>query len=310
MSYASIMNSSSSLVGLDLSYNLLTSSTIFHLLFNFYTNLHSLDLSYGKLMNSLEDLNLSNNKLHGKVLASLENICTLQTLYLSHNNLSGDISSFIQNSSWCNRHIFHTLDLSHNRIIGMLAKGIKLFSKLEELYLEENSLEDEITESHLNNFSKLIYLDLSYNSLSLKFAPSWVLPFRLLGLVLASCKSGPSFPSWLQTQSHLGAIPNLPVKLPWGASIYLNSNQFEGALPSFLRQASMLFLFENKFSDLFSLLCENNTAAILDTLDLSFNQIKGQLPDCWESMNSLLFLDLSNNNIRGRFHYPWVPLID
>ncbi|XP_061346890.1 receptor-like protein EIX2 [Gastrolobium bilobum] len=98
----------------------------------------------------------------------------------------------------------------------------------------------------------------------------------------------------------MGEIPNLPFKLPLKPSILLNSNQFGGAVPSFLLQASDLMLSQNKFSDLFSFLCDKSENANLATLDLSINKLKGQLPDCWKSVNSLLFLDLSNNNLSGR----------
>ncbi|XP_061360937.1 receptor-like protein EIX2 isoform X2 [Gastrolobium bilobum] len=313
------MNFSSSLVSLDLSYNLLTSSAIFHWLFNFTTNLRSLYLfgnllegpipeEFGKAMNSLEYLDLSFNKLQGEIPTSFGNMCSLQILYLSNNTLSGEIP-----------------------------KSIGLLSELEDLSMRGNSLEGDVTESHLSNFSKLTELDLSYNSLSLKFESSWVPPFKLRDLYLASCKLGPSFPGWLQTQSSIdyldisdagindtvpewlwvksdyiqwmnmshnnlvGAIPNLPLKLPIKPSISLNSNQFGGAVPSFLLQASELTLSQNKFSDLFSFLCDKSGAtANLATLDLSNNQIKGQLPDCWKSVNSLLFLDLRNNKLSGR----------
>ncbi|XP_061376150.1 receptor-like protein EIX2 isoform X2 [Gastrolobium bilobum] len=312
------MNFSSSLVSLDLSYNLLTSSAIFHWLFNFTTNLRSLYLfgnllegpipeEFGKVMNSLEYLDLSSNKLQGEIPTSFGNMCSLQTLYLSNNTLSGEIP-----------------------------KSIGLLSELEDLSLRGNSLEGDVTESHLSNFSKLTELDLSYSSLSLKFGSSWVPPFKLRYLYLASCKLGPSFPRWLQTQSFLfyldisdagindivpewfwdnsqsikwmnmshnsltGAIPNLPFKLPIKPSISLNSNQFGGAVPSFLLQASELTLSHNNFSDLFSFLCDKSATANLATLDLSNNQIKGQLPDCWKYVNSLLFLDLSNNKLSGR----------
>ncbi|XP_027357421.1 receptor-like protein EIX2 [Abrus precatorius] len=343
MSYASTMNSSSSLVTVDLSSNLLKSSSVFYWLFNFTTNLRSLSLydnllenpildEFGKAFNSLEDLDLSYNKIQGQIPSFFGNICTLQTLDLSYNKLSGEISSFIQNSTWCNKHIFKVLDLDYNRVTGVIPKSIRLLSELNYLSLEGNSLEGDVTESHLSNFSKLIGLSLSYNSVSLKLS-SWVPPSQLNFLFVASCKLGPTFPGWLRTPSSLirldisdnglsgfvpewfwnnlqyinmsrnnltGAIPNFPLKLPLRPYINLKSNQFEGKVPSFLLQASQLILSENKFSDLFSFLCDRSTAANLATLDLSNNQIKGQLPDCWESVRSLLFLDLSNNEVSGK----------
>uniref|UniRef100_A0A0R0FYR4 Uncharacterized protein n=1 Tax=Glycine max TaxID=3847 RepID=A0A0R0FYR4_SOYBN len=316
MSSSFIMSSSSSLVFLDLSSNLLKSSIIFYWLFNSTTNLHNLFL----YNNMLEVLHLSDNKLQGEIPSFFGNMCALQSLHLSNNKLNGEFSSFFRNSSWCNRHIFKELDLSYNRLTGMLPKSIGLLSELEYLNLAGNSLEGDVTESHLSNFSKLEYLNLSGNSLSLKFVPSWVPPFQLIQLGLRSCELGPTFPSWLKTQSSfhfwnklqnmillnmshnylIGSIPNISLKLPLRPSILLNSNQFEGKIPSFLLQASGLMLSENNFSDLFSFLCDQSTASNLATLDLSRNQIKGQLPDCWKSVKQLLFLDLSSNKLSGK----------
>ncbi|XP_014500304.1 LRR receptor-like serine/threonine-protein kinase GSO1 [Vigna radiata var. radiata] len=347
ISSTSIRNSLSSLLHIDLSNNLLRSYPIFHWLSNFTTNLRTLHLDFnflegslpdefGKSMNSLEYLFLSNNKLQGNVPSFFGNMCQLQVLDLSYNKLNGEFPNFIQNSSWCSRPIFRDLELSYNQITGKIPERITLLSELETLLLDGNSLEGDVTESHLSNFSKLYLLSLSYNSLSLKFDSSWIPPFRLTYLALASCKLGKAFPNWLQTQSSLiyldisdsgisdsvpewfwnklqtiyvlnmaqnniiGSIPDMQLKLPSRPSINLNSNKFEGKVPLFFLQASELLLSSNNFSDLFSFLCGNVTAANLATLDLSDNQIKGQLPDCWKSVDRLLFLDLSNNELTGK----------
>ncbi|KAL2334853.1 hypothetical protein Fmac_016066 [Flemingia macrophylla] len=283
-------------------------------------------------MSTLQSIDLSGNNLQGEIPSFFGNMCALQNIKFSNNQLNGTISSFIENSSWCNRHIFQHLDLSYNQITGKLPKSIGLLSELVYLNLEGNYLEGEVTELHLSNFSNLKYLSLSGKSVSLKLVPNWVPPFRLNELDLRSCNLGPNFPSWIQSQLDLihldisdngindsapdsfwnnlqqmeflnmshntlkGALPNISIKY-----IYLNSNQFEGKVSSlFLRQAIELTLSENKLSDLSSFLCDKSTESNLEGLDLSNNQITGQLPNCWKSMEPLNILDLRNNQLSGK----------
>nr|KYP36020.1 Receptor-like protein kinase 2 [Cajanus cajan] len=315
---------------------------------------------FGKAMNSLEVLRLGTNKLKGTIPASLGNLCTLQELHLYNNNLSGGISSFIHNISWCNRHKFQSLNLSHDLAIGMLPnhsilsslraldlsrnqltgeipKSIGLLHDLDYLYLNGNNLEGDITETHFTNLSKLRVLDLSDNSFSLKVGTTWVPPFQLFRLGLASCKLGPTFPRWLQTQSQIefldisdagiddfvpewfwnnlrslcqmnmscnnlkGTIPDLPIMFAGGNRNMLirSSNKLEGGIPTFLKQADSLDLSKDKITDLKTFLCGKNITTEMRTLDLSKNQIMGQLPDCWEHLTSLRYLDLSNNKLSG-----------
>ncbi|KAI4346871.1 hypothetical protein L6164_007734 [Bauhinia variegata] len=206
--------------------------------------------------------------------------------------------------------------------------------ELEELSLDGNSLKGVLTESHFMKLSKLKTLELSYNSLlALRFRTTWIPLFQLNYLGLASCKLGPRFPNWLQTQNSLyrldisnagisgsvpewfwnasipsinishnslvGEIPNLPLELASVSVIDLHSNQFEGVIPSFFSQASLLFLSRNKFSDMVQFLCGNNTYTFLVVLDISNNEL-GHLPNCWSHLKSLEFIDLSNNKLSGK----------
>ncbi|XP_020208364.1 receptor-like protein EIX1 [Cajanus cajan] len=279
MSSTSVVNSSSSLVSLNLYSNLLKSSTIFYWLFNSTTNLRSLYLDnnmlegpipdgFGKVMNSLETLYLSGNKLQGKIPSFFGNMCRLQILDLSNNKLNGEISSFIESSSWCNQHIFQGLSLSYNQVTGVLPKSIGLLSELKYLDLEGNYLEGEVNESHLSNFSKLEYLGLSGNSLSLKVVPSWVPPFQLKYLELRSCKLGPSFPSWLQTQRSL-------------TSLDISDNAINDSVPEW---------FWGKLQT-------------MQTLNMSHNNLTGEIPNSSLKLLNRPSIFLDSNQIGSKVHY-------
>ncbi|CAJ2653692.1 unnamed protein product [Trifolium pratense] len=467
----SLLNFSTSLTILDLSYNTFSSSKIFEWVFNSTSNLTELDLSYnifkgtiaynfGNIRNPLERLDLSGNELHGRILESIRDICTLQSLNLNFNNLNEEISTILLKLSGCARYSLQELDLSYNKITGTFPdlsiftslitidlsgnllsgkvldgvrflpskleslafqsnsleggipysfdnlcslksldlsnnnlsedlsvilhnmsvgcakyslQNLKLdanqitgmipnmsgFSslknlflsdnllngsilknstfpcKLEVLYLDSNNMKGVISDSHFDNMSMLMYLDLSHNSLALKFSENWLPPFQLSTIYLSSCILGPSFPKWLHSQKYLqrvdisnsgisdvvpmwfwnqatyttlvnisynniiGTIPNLPIRFSEGCRVNLDSNQFEGSIPPFFQSARYLGLSKNKFSEIRLLLCTNTTINNVLLLDLSKNQLSTQLPDCWSHFKELTFLDLSDNTLFG-----------
>jgi len=98
-----------------------------------------------------------------------------------------------------------------------------------------------------------------------------------------------------------GTIPDLPLSFTYFPILILISNQFESSIPPFMLKASALHLSHNKFSNFDSLLChKNDTTNSLGILDVSNNQLKGEIPDCWNSLKSLQYLDLSNNKLSGK----------
>ncbi|XP_052723823.1 receptor-like protein EIX2 [Vigna angularis] len=189
-----------------------------------------------------------------------------------------------------------------------------------DFYLDGNCLEGDVTESHLSKFSKLRFLSLSDNSLSLKIDPNWVPPFQIIYLGLRSCKLGPSFPSWLQTQRSLvsldisdnrlkgsvpklfwdnlqnveylnmsqnnltGAIPNnISFKLFNRPSIFLNSNNFEGKIPQFLLQIPVSM----------------GSLVKLNVLVLRNNNLTGELASTLKNYSNLIMLDVAENMFYG-----------
>ncbi|XP_015900279.4 receptor-like protein EIX2 [Ziziphus jujuba] len=312
-------------------------------------------------MSILEHLDLSDNTLEGEIPKSIWDICTLRELYMPSNILSGDLPDLSLTSSSCTNHSLQMLDLRDNRIVGLFPylslfsslKSLDLssnliggsvhpsigqLSQLEKLDISNNVLEGVISEAHFLKLSKLRHLNLSSNKLLIfNVSSAWVPPFRLEIISLSSCKLGPKFPNWLQTQVNYsvleisntgisdsipiwfwntstefqtmnasnnqisGRIANLSV-LKWGnfPEVDFSSNQLEGAIPMFLFNVTTLYLSRNKFSNL-NCLCDVKVRASLVLLDISFNQLSGTLPNCWSSLDSLAVLNLAHNyNLSGK----------
>ncbi|KAL4317639.1 hypothetical protein S245_053905 [Arachis hypogaea] len=289
--------------------------------------------SFGNLC-SLESLDLSYNNMIGELPVAIQHLSgcsSLQYLDLSNNKFNGtlpDITSIFPS--------LITLFLSDNKLNGKVPEDIRFPLQLETLIMNSNSLEGVITESHFYNLSNLKVLDLSGNSFVLKINPDWIPPFQLQVINLQHCMLGPYLPKWLQTQKNLiqldisnagisditpewfwalstrlktmdisynnltGIIPDFPLRLTEYPSINLAANQFEGSIPLFLRRAVSLDLSNNKFSDVTSFVCANDTAERLGQLDISNNYLSGQIPDCWENFKSLAYIDVSNNNFSGQ----------
>ncbi|XP_020221546.2 receptor-like protein EIX1 [Cajanus cajan] len=286
---------------------------------------------------ALHLLVMSNNSLDEefpKIIHHLSGCArySLEYLYLGMNQINGTLPDLSIFSS------LKGLYLYGNKLNGDIPKDIQFPPQLESLNMHSNSLKGVLTEYHFTNLSKLKELKLSKNSLlALTFKQNWVPPFQLSYIGLQSCMLGPTFPKWLKTQNHFndldisnasisdmvpkwfwakitlqewismnisynnlsGIIPNFPQKNP-SYSLTLGSNQFEGPIPPFLRFAMFLDLSKNKFSNSFSFLCANGTVETLYHLDLSNNQLSGQIPNCWNHFKSLSYLDLSHNNFSGK----------
>ncbi|CAJ1952946.1 unnamed protein product [Sphenostylis stenocarpa] len=322
-----------------------------------------------KLPNTLESFSIQSNSLEGKIPKTFGNACALQLLDMFNNSFSGEFPVIIHHLSGCARYSLEELYLHMNQMNGTLPdlstftslkelylygnelngeipKDIQFPPQLEKLYMHSNSLKGVLTDSHFANMPKLHTLMLSDNSLALSFTQNWVPPFQLQSIGLRSCKLGPTFPMWLQTQNEFeyidisnskisdivpewfwaklqfqqsgkvnisynnlqGIIPNFPQNNSY-PSLSLGSNQFEGPIPLFLRNFVYLDLSKNKFSDFTLFLCANGTIQT-SYLDLSNNQFSGQIPDCWNNFKSLTYLDLSHNKFSGKIPTSMGSLLD
>jgi len=188
-------------------------------------------------MVALAHLDLSSNNLEGMIPQALENLHNLRVLDISNNSISGEVPNL------SNFPPLRELHLSKNRLNGSLTKGMGKLSILHILDVSSNSFGGDITDSHLLNLSSLNLLDLSSNSLSLKFNSDWILPFNLDAIALRSCKLGPAFPEWFQTQKNFtrldmsdagisDTIPNRFWNLSYNVGfLNISHNQITGTIP-------------------------------------------------------------------------------
>ncbi|XP_059292711.1 probable inactive receptor kinase At5g58300 [Lycium ferocissimum] len=141
--------------------------------------------SIGKL-DALKVLSLRSNNLNGNLPSDILSIRSLHSIYLQHNNFSGDIPT-----SFSPR--LGVVDLSFNSFTGNIPPTIKNLTRLSVLNLQFNSLSGAIPT--LDHASRLSLLNLSYNMLngsvpySLKKFPlsSFIGNTNLCGTPLNNC---------------------------------------------------------------------------------------------------------------------------
>ncbi|XP_024171688.1 receptor-like protein EIX1 [Rosa chinensis] len=311
-----VFTSMLSLVTLDLSWNKLEGGIPKG--FQNLCSLESLTLWSNQLSENIED--------SVKTLSCAEN--TLMTLDLSYNQFWGSWPDLARFSK------LRELHLGKNQLNGSVPASVGQLSSLEHLSLSGNSFTGVIIESHFLKLSHLHYLGLSGNYFSINLSSDWNPPFQLTGLLdMSSYKLGPAFPKWILTQTNLtglylsnaglsGSLPNkfwdifsglfqldlsmnqIRGKLPnlstmSLSNVYLSSNLLSGAMPSFSPELRKLYLSNNKFSEPLSCFCATQ-APYLGLIDISENQLSGELPNYWKQFQGLEALKLEKNKLSGK----------
>ncbi|KAF7142852.1 hypothetical protein RHSIM_Rhsim05G0176500 [Rhododendron simsii] len=279
----------------------------------------------------LRALYLDNNSLSGSFPKDIGSFPSLVYLSLSGNQITGSFPNLSVFPS------LQTLDLENNQLNGTIDRSIGQLHKIKIFSCAFNLLNGTISEAHFSNLSSLWYLDFSNNALTFNFSSNWVPPFQLSVIMFSSCKLGPRFPKWLRTQNKFsvldmssngiagnipswfwdlspgilryldlshnqinGLLPDLSLKvqshmLPW---IDLSYNLLTGPVPLIPPSLSYLKLSKNNFKGSLDFLCENTSGSLV-YLDLSNNQLSGELPYCLSHFKRLSIINLAYNNLYG-----------
>ncbi|XP_075640053.1 receptor-like protein EIX1 [Castanea sativa] len=239
----------------------------------------------GCVSNGLEILALYNVQLSGQLTDELGQFKNLVFLSLGNNSISGPIPWSIGNLS-----SLRSLHLEANQINGTLPPSFGHLSKLESLYIYSNMLEGVVSDIHFTNLTRLTLLYASKNRLTLKVSLDWIPPFQLKYLVLGSWNLGPQFPSWLCSQKQL-------------LSLDISNTGIIDAVPPWFWNLSSQFTYLNISHNQIYGEIPHIPLILSDhsIIDVSSNHFEGPLP-CISS--NLSFLDLSNNSLsRSIFHF-------
>ncbi|XP_076886975.1 uncharacterized protein LOC143536995 [Bidens hawaiensis] len=255
------------------------------------SNIAAIDLSHNTLTGSippglfqlrnLTKLLLISNDISGPIPQEIGNSTSLVRLRLGDNRITGEIPKEIAGLKSIN-----FLDLSSNRISGVVPNELASCTELEMIDFSNNTLEGALPES-LSSLSGLQVLDVSRNRLYGPIPYSLGRLVSLNKLILSHNEFSGVIPESLQLCSGLQFLD-------------LSSNKLSGEIPPEIGNIQALEIALN-------LSCNGLTGPIpvqigalnkLSILDISYNKLDGNL-SMLSHLDNLVSLNISYNNFTG-----------
>ncbi|XP_027110604.1 probable LRR receptor-like serine/threonine-protein kinase IRK [Coffea eugenioides] len=282
---------------------------------------------------SLRSLSLAKNKFSGQIPASLSSCSMLTSLNISSNQFSGQLPAGV----WSMRAL-RTLDLSDNMLEGEIPKGIEGLTALRALNLRKNKFVGEIPDG-IGGCIMLRSIDLSENSLSGALPgsmqkltlcndlslqinaftgnmPDWIGEMRSLeALDLSENNFSGGLPSSIgqlrslkqlniSTNTFSGILPDSMSGCVNLLVLDVSHNSLSGNIPSWIFRLGLqqLIFSENRLSgtmdNAFAASMENSRQKVV-ALDISHNNLSGEIPLAIGVFSSLQVLNLSKNSLIG-----------
>ncbi|CAO2821098.1 unnamed protein product [Amaranthus hypochondriacus] len=236
-----------------------------------------------------------------------KNMSSLSNLDLSNNLLSGELPD-----CWKNFSQLCILRLANNNISGAVPASIGYLQQLQVLHLSNNSFSGQVPRS-LYNLTSLVVLDLAYNSLS-----------GLIQSTIANNLESLSILS-LRNNHFVGGIPPSLCELSFLQILDLSNNHITGSIPKCLYNitamkngTNLLPILEynihhdsdysytfDQYTEAATIMWKReesifmNSLGLIKEIDMSNNELQGEIPDEIFSLTGLVSLDLSSNTLSG-----------
>ncbi|XP_042377572.1 receptor-like protein EIX2 [Zingiber officinale] len=274
----------------------------------------------GQLPSSLSTyMDLSNNSFEGTIPLNYRNPEAVQILLLSNNQINGCLPAF-----FCNFNILMVLHLSNNYLSGEVPNCNGSYPiSLNFLHMNNNNLSGPFP-SALRNSDELVSLDLGGNKFFGEI-PNWVgRSFPLLKFLRLSSNSfDHAIPASIGNLTSLqvldlsfnnliGSIPSsisnfssMVVKQNYTDLLYARSDH-QAICESYANQLYRCEAVVNSFKDNIIITAKGltneytNALSAVASIDLSNNNISGEIPKEITKLHGLDFLNLSNNHLIGR----------
>lgn len=240
----------------------------------------------------VEEINLPNNRLIGRLSDSLGMLSELKVLNLNNNSLVQNIPNKIQDLSK-----LEVLNLSSNKLDGTIEVWIGKLSNLKRLQLGINILSGNIT-PEIGKLTNLTTLHLNQNYFNGNLPISIGNMTNLEELILSQ-------------NDIIGTIPNSIGNLKNLRIISLTQNKMTGIIPEQigdLPNLRFLYLDENNFSGNIPNSIGNLLA--LEELWLNTNNLSGQIPNSMGKLLKMKKLLLQDNNLEGRLLDEFTDMLD
>ncbi|KAG0622545.1 hypothetical protein M758_3G105400 [Ceratodon purpureus] len=210
-------------------------------------------------LTSLYSLQLYNNNLTGPLPPEIGSLTKLIALSVGTNSLSGRIPPELGNLN-----SLQLLYLDRNQLSGPIPIEIGYFKSIQQLWLTDNNLSGPIPDV-FGNFTQILKLGIYGNPLLQGPIPSSLFGCRSIEeIYIGELSPGGALPATFSTP-----LLNL-------SGLYLRNCQLAGSIPSTIN------IFPN-----------------LKYLDLSFNNLSGEIPPELSAIAALETLYLGNNSLTG-----------